>query len=157
MNVQKVFQAISLFFMVVSFVLLLSTQSVVDSWGNISASGLEGIFGGNGYRATWTAILAFGLLIFSMFAIICAMVLKYQNKKNWELAVFFSFVSAIALVLCGFLLFFEPSVFAEANDITSEDLRLGVGWLVSLILATVAGIILFVSLFFTKQRIRTTF
>ena len=157
MNVQKIFQGISLLFMAVSFVLLLSTQSVVDSWGNVSASGIEGILGGNSYNPTWSAIVAFVLLIGSAFSIICAIVLKAQNKKNWELSIFFTLISAIALIACGVALFFEPSIFAGANDITSEDLRLGVGWLISLILTTVAGIILFVSLFFTKQRIETTF
>ena len=157
MRIQKIFQGISLLFIAVSFVLLLSTHSVVDSWGNVSASGIEGIFGGESYNPTWSAIVAFIFLIWSAFSVICAIVLKAQNKKNWELSVFFTLVSALVLIACGVALFFEPSIFAAANDLSSEDLRLGIGWLVSLILSTVAGIILFVSLFFTKQRIETTF
>ncbi|MBR1925447.1 MAG: hypothetical protein IJ837_01160 [Clostridia bacterium] len=157
MNVQKVFQAISLVFAAVSFVLLLLTQSVVGNFGDVFASGIEGIFGGNGYKPTWTAILAVALLIFSMFSIICSLVLKAQSKRNWELSIFFTLVAAIALILCGFSVFFEPSTFAGANDLIGDNYVLGVGWILSIILSTAAGLILLVSLFFTKQRIKTTF
>lgn len=153
-SLKKIFEVSALVLTIITLVLMLTCTSVAWS-GSIfgftigtSASGVVGIFGDEGIKASWTAIIAFVLLIVVALALIASIALSLTSKKSVKVSNLIAFVSTIALIIAGILIFCEVSTFRSANSISeTAKLSLGSGWAIAGILAICAAALTALSVF----------
>ena len=152
-GLQKILQFCGLLLGAVAFILMLACSSMTFTVDlgplgkNVTQiSGMDGIFGDDYIKATWTAIIAFILFIVALLAILFALILPYASKKSKGLPKMLAFIAAIAIIAAGVLLFFEVGAFTSANDISStKGYALGIGWVFSAILGIVSGCLMLCS------------
>ncbi len=140
----------------VAFILMLSTSALVypiEKTDDATISGIYGIFGGvvadlgflgkATYNATWSAIIAFVLIIVSMIILVAGFVLPLLKVHALDkVAGILNLVAVLALIVAGIFLFIEKPCFAGANSWNSTDgWKLGAGWIVAGILAIFGGVV----------------
>ncbi len=137
---------------IVAFILMLSTSSVSvtgSAFGYSKTgtySGIEGTFGSDGITATWSAIVAFVLILAAMIILIAGIILPILKIHALDkVAGILNLVAVIALVVAGIFLFIEVPCFRSANgittDITGISYGLGAGWVIAGILSIIGGIV----------------
>lgn len=150
---------------IVAFILLLAGEALVHDYqllgkdlhdfysgsvvlfgtGKAAALGTTGtIESGDNVKTAWNAVLAFIFLIVALVVLLLSSVMVFVKIKALE-----KFGGIIALVAGGLLLvagifvFFTKGAFASANEVEEglKDYALGGAWVVSAILAIVAGVV----------------
>ncbi len=139
---------------IVAFILILATNSVSVT-GTISFIGLsktgsftgvEGIFGGENIKATWSAIIAFILIIVAMVILIVGIILPILKIHALDkVAGILNLVAVVALIVAGIFLFIEVPCFRGANgladDVKGVTYGLGAGWIIAGILSIIGGVV----------------
>ncbi len=144
----------------VAFILMLSTSALVyplERTDDATVSGIHGIFGGvvasldlgifgkvtGSYNATWSAIIAFVLILVSMIILLAGFVLPLLKVHALDkVAGILNLVAVLALIVAGIFLFIEKPCFAGANGWNSTDgWKLGAGWIVAGILSIFGGVV----------------
>lgn len=142
-------------FALVAFILMLATDAMsanvdyIVGSTTLTISGIKGIFGGeilNGagkYEATWSAVIAFVLLIVAMIILLAGFILPLLKIHALDkVAGILNLVAVVALIVAAIFIFIEIPCFAGANEINNMDgWALGGGWVVAGILAIVGGVI----------------
>lgn len=108
--------------------------------GNACVASIKGTI--EDAKAAWNAVLAFIFLIIALVALIVSSLMVFVKIKALEK---FGGIIALAagglLLVAGIFLFFTVPAFAAANDWNLDKYGLGAAWVVSAILAIVAGIV----------------
>lgn len=139
---------------IVAFILILATNSVSIT-GTVSFigfsktgtfTGVQGIFGDENIKATWSAIIAFILIIVAMVILIVGIVLPILKIHALDkVAGILNLVAVVALIVAGIFLFIEVLCFRGANDlakdVTGVSYGLGAGWIIAGILSIFGGIV----------------
>lgn len=138
----------------IAFILMLGTNSLVFNYkeGAISVStsisGVLGTFGGTytilgvstTCNATWSAIIAFILLLVAMIILLAGFILPLLKIHTLDkVAGILNFVAVVALILAGIFLFIELPCFAGANGGDTTGWSLGAGWIIGGIMCLLAG------------------
>ncbi len=139
---------------IVSFILMLSTSSVSITGSAFVFSrtgtftGIEGIFGNadSGLKPTWSAVIAFVLIIVAMIIIIAGIVLPILKIHALDkVAGVLNLVAVVALIVAGIFLFIEVPCFRGANELTTDvagiTYGLGAGWVIAGILSILGGVV----------------
>jgi len=133
----------------VAFILQLASSSIhisTDFFGyTISGdvSGTAGTFGSGNASATWSAIIAFVLLIVSFVIFVCGAVLPLANVHTLDKVLgILNLVAVVCAILAGIFLFIEVPCYAGANGFnTTDGMGLGVGWVFAGILSILGGVV----------------
>lgn len=161
----------------VAFILMMSTNAItyhLDAGAlgstDFAYSGIQGIFGGEvkgsiggmtftagSIAATWSAVIAFILMIAAMLILLAGFILPLLKIHALDkVAGVLNLVAVIALVVAGIFIFIETPCFMGANGVESYDgWTLGAGWIVAGILAILGGIVAIVPAafdFISKKR-----
>ena len=153
-KVAKFLPCCSFVFALVAFILLMTTpaikvtSTVLGHSNDEYISGIEGIFGGDLYDATWAGLVAWILLIVALVATCCMTLLPFLKVKNSnKIVALCACLTAVMLVIVGVFTFIEVSAFKGVNgDISisigstaSISCSLGIGWMFSGIASCVAA------------------
>lgn len=135
----------------IAFILQLSTKAVTFSDSILgltlsgSLSGVEGTFGKSAdeIKATWSAIVAFVLLILVFLTFVCTTLLPLLKVKVSDKILAICNCAAVVLaIVAAIFLFIEVPCFLKANDIDTKDgFSLGAGWIVAGILSILGGLV----------------
>lgn len=145
----------------VAFILLLASNALIYTYGNVSVSvpGTDVLFGHPtniyDYKPAATALIAWILVIIAFIILVLNFVLPLLKVKALEkFSGILNLVAVGALVVAGILLFFTQGVYSAANDDGFKDYKLTFGYVFAAILLLVAGIISFLPTAFalTKKK-----
>ncbi len=140
----------------VAFILMLACPSLAASNGSASVevSGTMGIFGGEianlgflgkvAYKGTWSAIIAFILIIVAMIILLAGFLLPlFKIHTLDKFAGILNLVAVIALIVAGIFLFIELPCFAGVNwdGNIADGWGLGAGWIIAGILSLLGGVV----------------
>ena len=133
---------------VVALVLLMATPGVVYNIGSVSKSfsGIQCIFGGDGYSVSWAGLLSFIFIAVAIASLIFLVVLQLLKKK-FAFANLCKLIVAGLLIAAGVFVFFETVAFTAANgngtiNIGGNNLAgyaLGAGWIIGAIVSIAGG------------------
>ena len=148
--------AVEFILAVVALILLIATPAVTYTMSSgllgtkstYSVAGTAAIFGSKDpeYALTWAGLLSF-IFVACALVILLLLCVMSLTKKKFALAGICRFVAAGLLIVAGVFVFFEVAAFKAANgdgsfswgNLANATYALGAGWLVSGILAIVAG------------------
>lgn len=147
-------------FALVAFILMLACPSLVyplEKGDDLTVSGTLGIFGGVAasldlgifgkaeatYAATWSAVIAFVLLVVAMVILLAGFLLPlFKVHALDKVAGILNLVAVFALLVAGILIFIEVPCFAGANfDGKADGWTLGAGWVIAGILGIVGAVV----------------
>lgn len=147
-------------FALVAFILMLATSALVypiEKTDDLTVSGTLGIFGGviasadfgvfgkaeATYDATWSAVIAFILIIVAMIILLAGFILPLLKIHALDkVAGILNLVAVVALIVAAIFIFIEVPCFAGVNlNGKTDGWTLGGGWVVAGILAIVGGVI----------------
>ena len=146
---------------VVAFILLLAGEALVHDYelmGKVHDfySGSVVLFGkGNAVILSistavedgvgaWNAILSFIFMIVALLALLVSSIMVFVKIKFLEkFGGIIALVAGGLLLVAGIFLFFSKAAFGAANDMGDglKDYSLGAAWIISAILAIVAGVV----------------
>lgn len=139
---------ISLVLVVVAFILMMATDSVIVGSGNfqIHYSGVNAIFGNkDSYLAPNPSVLALLAWIFILAGLVIVLLgiilplLKINTLQKF--AGVLNLVAVLLFVVAGVFMFIVVPTFASANSWGStNDVYIGAGWVIGGILAIVGGV-----------------
>ena len=140
----------------VAFILMLACPALAYSNGSLTneIGGTMGIFGGEladlgflgkvAYKGTWSAIIAFFLLIGAMVILLLGFLLPlFKVHALDKFAGVLNLIAVLALIVAGVFLFIELPCFAGVNwdGKVGDGWALGAGWIIAGILALAGGIV----------------
>lgn len=144
----------------IAFILMLSTNSLEYHGEHTEAaiSGILGTFGGvvaslnlgplgtvsATYNATWSAVIAFILILVAMIILLAGFILPLLKIHTLDkVAGILNLVAVLALIVAGIFLFIELPCFvgAQNGNVKLDNWTLGAGWIVGGIMCLFAGVV----------------
>ena len=93
-------------------------------------------------KVAWNAILAFIFFIVALVVLAISSIMVFVKIKALEkFGGLIALVAGGLLLVAGIFLFFTKGAFASANDLNLDDFSLGAPWVISAILAILAGVV----------------
>ena len=135
---------------VVAFILIMATPALAYSNGDLSIKGLSVLFGGEsnilGFQVKTlslapVALVGWILLIVSLVALLGGTALPIVNSKYAKLGGLANLCAGVLLVVAGVLLCFTKANLGAANSTDFTNWGLGAGWIVSIILVFLGGVL----------------
>jgi len=146
----------TLAFILMMFTPAVTTQGIVG--GTYELPGTAAIFGHNGdglsagqklyfgkdgvIPATWSAIIAWILMMAAVVILLLGVILPlFKVKALTKFAGLLNLIVVIALVVAGIFMFIQvPTFLGAAGRSDASGYALGAGWIISAIIAIVAGV-----------------
>ncbi len=161
---------LAMLFILIAFILQMATPGIHVS-GSVLGLGYSGdisgtslIFGNSdsGFKLSWSALIAWILLILTFLALLALLVFeiikfagveKFAKKLNISFSVLMIIIRlaiSALLIIASVFIFIGCVTFCSANGFSGSDMSLGVGWIFAGILAILAAVVAPIPSFITN-------